>query len=412
MKYFVESYGCTMNYGEGNELSEKMRLLGHVPSATPEDADIVVLNTCTVVDTTEKKMLKRISELKTSGKEIIVTGCMAKAQPSRIQLRLPDSIILPPEDYDSFSSVAGERYGCSEPSVAVTGSTSAVLPIAQGCLGACSYCITKMARGKLRSYPSDELVQKFRNIVENGATEILMTAQDTACYGTDIGTDLPSLLTKMLEIPGEYRIRIGMMNPNNLSPILDGLLEVMDDPRVYKFIHIPVQSGSDYVLERMNRKYTVEEFMDLVDRIRKRYRDISIATDIITGFPGETDDDHTETMKLIAWLNADTVNITRFSARPGTRAFDMDGQIHGRISKERSGDLTPLNTERKFERKRGLIGTSCRVLVTEPGKKGTVMARTSEYRLVVIPDVIPIGTFTDIVIEDADPNYLLGKIVK
>lgn len=411
MRYFVESYGCTMNYGEGDELSEKMRLLGHIPADSADDADIIVLNTCTVVDTTEKKMIDRMAEFKKAKKEIIVTGCMAKAQVSRIKVRLPDSLVIPPESYDSFASSVKEQYGSSSPSSTIDARASAVLPIAQGCLGNCSYCITRIARGKLKSYPSNVLVKRFNEMVDRGVKEILVTAQDTACYGKDSGTSLPVLLKAFLEKEGEYRIRIGMMNPNGLATIVDELLDAMDDPRVYKFLHIPVQSGSDAVLERMNRHYVADDFLSLVEKIRERYPDISISTDMIAGFPGETDEDHQKSIDMLRRLSADTVNVTRFSPRPGTPAFSMDGQIHGRVSKERSREMTQTKSDEALERNVKMIGSVHRVIVTEKGKEGTVIARTGNYRPVGISTDLELGEFVDVGITAAESTHLFGRML-
>ena len=402
-----------MNFGEGDGLSEKMESLGHILSGSAEEADIVILNTCTVVDTTEKKMIKRISDLKGLGKEVIVTGCMAKAQPQRITIRLPESIVLPPEDYGEFSELVSKRYGVSETHRFKSGwihDCTAILPIAQGCLGNCSYCITRIARGKLKSYPVEELTEKFKIMVERGAKEILVTAQDTGCYGRDIGTDLPKLLAEFLKTGGEYRIRIGMMNPNNLG-MLDELLDVMADERVYKFLHIPVQSGSNDVLKRMNRQYTAEEFKNIVKRIRARYQDMSIATDIISGFPGESDNDHGESVQLISGLGAETVNVTRFSARPETPAFSMDDQIHGRVAKSRSRDVTDARSFAALEQNKRFVGTAHRALVTEKGKGGTVIARTGNYRPVALAADLPLGMFLDIEITKAESTHLIGRML-
>lgn len=408
MRYFVESYGCTMNYGEGRQLAERMEAMGHEPVDSADDADIVILNTCTVVEATEKKMIKRMGELRRAGKKVIVTGCMAKAQPNRIMIRLPDSVILPPDRYDEFDSVVRENYGCGEYTAEPDYGSSGIIPIAQGCLGNCSYCITRIARGKLSSFPEKEILQRFETMVNNGVREILVTAQDTACYGRDNGTDLAELIGKMLRTDGDYRIRIGMMNPNGLEPILDRLLEAIDDPRVYKFFHIPVQSGSDDVLGNMRRHYTVERFMDTVGRIRCRYPDVSIATDMIVGFPGETDGDFEKSLNLMRELRADTVNITRFSARPGTDAASME-QIHGRISAERSAKMTEVKNEVEYDVNSALIGKRFRVLVTENGKEGTVITRTENYRPIAIEGNILLGEFLDAEVTGCASTYLVGK---
>lgn len=410
MKYFVESYGCTMNFGEGKQLSNRMSELGHERVDTAEEADIVVLNTCTVVDTTEKKMIRRMSDLRKMGKQVIVTGCMAKVQPSRILIRLPDSIIIPPEEYEHFSERVEERYGCGDTASNVENECFGIIPIAQGCLGNCSYCITKFARGSLISYSEEKILSEFNELVSNGTKEILVTAQDTACYGKDNGQTLPALISKMLRTKGDYRIRIGMMNPTYLELILDDLMDTMIDNRVYRFIHIPVQSGSDKVLSDMRRPYTVDRFINIVDRLRKRYPDISIATDIITGFPGETDIDHRMSIELIERLEADTVNITRFSPRPGTAAMHME-QVTGRVIAERSAEMTDVKNRTEYAVNSKLIGKRFEVLVTENGKGDTVIARTENYRPVAIKEMLPLGTFTEVEIVECAPTYLVGRIL-
>ena len=411
MKYFVESYGCTMNYGEGEQLSRKMDSLGYTRVDSVDDADIVILNTCTVVETTEKNMIRRMGDLKAKGKRVIVTGCMAKVQPKRITIRLPDSLIVPPDRYDDFSDLVTDEFGCCGSPLEPRYGMSAILPIAQGCLGNCSYCITRFARGALRSYSEESLVKEFKEMLDNGAKEILVTAQDTACYGHDTKTDLPSLLRKFLENEGDYRIRIGMMNPNFLEPILDDLMDVMEDRRVYRFLHIPVQSGSDTVLKNMRRRYTAEQFLSMAERLRARYPDISISTDMIAGFPGETDEDHRKSIDLIKRLHADTVNITRFSVRPGTDAASMKDQIQGNVSKERSTQLTETKMDVEYNVNKNLVGKRFRVLVTEKGKPGTVITRTENYRPVGIDEDIPLGTFLDVEVTDCASTYVSGRRV-
>ena len=409
MRYFVETYGCTMNFGEGRQLSEDMASLGYEPADSADDADIVVLNTCTVVETTEKRMLSRISELKRQGKRIVVTGCMAQVQPKRIRIRLPDSPIVRFEEYGRFRDIVSESFGCQGSPVVLETGTDAILPIAQGCLGRCSYCITKFARGDLRSYPADDLLRRYDSFLEGGAKEILITAQDTSSYGRDTGTDLPALIRSMLSRDWDYRIRLGMTNPDSLARVSQGILELMDDERMYRFVHIPVQSGSDAVLGRMRRRYTVGQFMELVDELRSGCPDISIATDMICGFPGETDEDHAKSVDLIRELRADTVNITRFSARPGTDAASME-QVHGRISAERSAELTAVKNDTELDVNASMVGRTYRALATETGKDGTIL-RTGNYRPVVVREDVPLGTFVDVEVTENRPTYLLGRLV-
>lgn len=408
MRYYVESYGCTMNRGEGRELAEDLASLGFEEASSADDADMVVLNTCTVVETTEKHMLSRIADLRSKGKEIVVTGCMAKAQPNRIEIRLPDAPIIPPEDYGTFKERMQGRYGIQGCATSVDFGSEAILPIAQGCLGNCSYCITKVARGDLRSYSPDRLLHRYDSFLEHGTREILVTAQDTAAYGQDIGTTLPELLRSMLSREGDYRLRIGMADPQSVFRVQEDLCELMDDERIYRFLHIPVQSGSDDILRRMRRKYTVEKFFELVDYLRAAVPDISIATDLICGFPGESDEDHAKSVELVKTLHGDTVNITRFSSRPGTDAAKME-QVHGRISAERSAELTIVKNSTELDVNNTLVDRTFGALATEKGKEGTIL-RTNSYRPVVVRDDIPLGTFTDVTVTEARPTYLLGTI--
>ena len=397
-----------MNFGEGDQLSERMAALKHEQVQDADSADIVILNTCTVVDTTEKKMIRRMSELRTAGKKVIVTGCMAKVQANRVMIRLPDAMIIPPDRYSEFSSEVSDRYGMGTSDAGI-GDHSNILPIAQGCMGDCAYCITKFARGRLSSYDPDDLIKRFDSMVGHGVKEILVTAQDTGCYGFDTGTDLPSLLKKMLKNNGEFMIRIGMMNPESLTVIADDLLKVMADPRVYKFLHIPVQSGSDIVLKEMKRSYSVKDFFDLVNKLRSVYPEISISTDLISGFPGETDNDHKKSLDLIKKLKADTVNITRFSPRPGTEAALME-PVHGRISKDRSAELTEMKNKVEYENNSKMIGRIEKALITEKGKGRTMVARTMNYRPVAIHSDLPIGSFVTVEITGCESTYLFGKL--
>ena len=396
-----------MNYGEGAQLSERMSAMGHEETDSADSPDIVILNTCTVVDTTEKKMIRRMTELRNSGKEVIITGCMAKVQVNRINIRLPGSLVIAPEEYPEFSSIVSDRY--SSPITVTADIRSNIIPIAGGCLGDCTYCITKFARGALKSQPMEDLLERFNRIVDSGVKEVLVTAQDTGCYGFDIGASLPELIRRMLGSEKDFRLRIGMMNPNNLAHVADDLLEVMKDHRVYNFLHIPVQSGSDNILEAMNRQYSVKEFTDIVEKLRTVHPGISISTDLISGFPGETDEDHKKSMELIKALGADTVNITRFSPRPGTEASLME-QVHGRVSKERSAELTEMKNRTEHDINRSLVGKRYGALVTEYGKNGTRIVRTDNYRPVAITSDVPIGSFLNVEITDCAPTYLIGRV--
>lgn len=406
MRYFVDSYGCTMNQGEGRQLSARLASLGHEAVDNASEAELVVLNTCTVVASTERRMLRILADLEASGKKVLVTGCMAKVQPLLLQKRSPTAMVLPPRDYDNLFNII-ERVG--DPLPSSPASLTESLPIAQGCLGSCNYCITRLARGTLCSRSLDELEREFNQLLDRGAKEIHLSAQDTACYGVDIGSSLPELLRRLLSRPGEYRIRIGMMNPDRAIPILDELLELMEDSRLYRFLHLPLQSGSDKVLAAMGRRYSVEEFLSLVSRAREAYPDISISTDIINGYPGEDDEDHRLSMEALRQIRAETVNVTRFSRRPGTPAFKMPNRPHGRVSKARSRETTELRFRIAEERNAEMMGEVVRALVNEEGKGDSTIARSGSYRPVVLEGSHALGKFLDLRIVGYAATHLLGE---
>jgi MiaB-like tRNA modifying enzyme len=410
MKVGVEAYGCTMSMGEGEWVRRELVSLGH-QLVESDDADLVVLNTCMVIQPTENRMLRRIRHLRSKGKRLMVAGCMAVAGTSQVLEADPEAILLPFSRYTELGAIMEDI----EPPEGSPGTRARevveIVPIAQGCLGSCAYCVTRLARGGLESRPVDLIRRDVKEAVTGGSREIQITAQDTASYGRDIGTDLGELMRSLSSVDGDYRMRVGMMNPDSLSRIIDSYIGSWSSERVFRFLHIPVQSGSDTVLERMGRGYCVEGFLSIVERFRSLHADMSLSTDIIIGFPGETEEDHEASVRLLEEVKPDIVNITRFSPRPGTRAHDMEDQVHGRISKERSRELTDLRFRISLDRNMDRVGQVETCLVTEKGKEDTVVGRTSSYRPVVIASEVELGRFVTVEIVDAAPTHLFGELV-
>ena len=201
-----------------------------------------------------------------------------------------------------------------------------IIQILEGCNGNCSYCIVKHVKPTLFFFPKHEIVNEVKNAVDKGCKEIWITSQDNGAYGLENNdiSQLPSLLRKIVSIPGEFFVRVGMMNPNNILPMLDELIEVFKSDKLFKFIHIPVQSGNNDILTKMNRKYSVNEFMKIVNEFRKTIPKITISTDVICGFPSETYEQFEDTLDLINEIKPDHLNISRFGARPGTAAQNMN----------------------------------------------------------------------------------------
>jgi len=411
VKFFVETYGCTMNQGESAELSFHLRSIGHQQVASEQEADAALINTCVVIAPTERKILRRLRQLRDDGKYLIIVGCMASVGRNELLNEFPDALVCGTTDYPGFMSVLDERLGRGPHEQEEPESGTLVLPIAQGCNGACTYCITKLARGDLVSYPIDDLLSKVKGALEKGVREVLVTSQDTASYGMDGKDSLPDLLQRICALNGDFRVRVGMMNPDNLKEILEGTAEAYKHPKVYKFLHLPVQTGSDRLIRDMGRAYSAHEYKVMVNTMREAVPELTLSTDVITGFPGETDEDHRATLALMEELRPNIINVTRFSPRPGTVAETMNGQVPGWMSKERSRELTALRFRISSEINAAKVGRTYSVLIDEKGKGDSVMARSDDYIPIVIKGDHALWQRVRVRITSSAPTHLYGEIV-
>ncbi len=415
VKVYLEAYGCTQNYGEARLMQQALVSRGHRIALTPAEADANVIVTCTVIETTERKMLRRMQALAADGKPLVVAGCMAAAQRDLVHRTVPEAKLLPPRKWPQIVELLGAGTVCGDRAADAESQESAwrdaIVPIAQGCAGRCTYCITRVARGRVLSVPIENLVALVQGHVSAGIRDIKLTGQDTAAYGMDAGTSLADLLNAITRIPGDYRVRVGMMDPLTALPILDDLVRAYRPRSVYKFLHLPVQSGDDGILEAMKREHTVAEFERIVSEFRRAIPDVTISTDIIVGFPGETEDAFDRTIDLVRRVRPDTVNITRFSPRAGTPAATMRDRVLGFRVKERSRRLTRLRVAIAREIHESFVGRELAVLTTEPGKAGTTLARTDEYRQVVLPSEEPIGEFGVARILAGREADLIGELI-
>lgn len=412
MKFIVETYGCTMNQGESAELAARLCSLGHHQVFEENEADAALINTCVVIEPTERKILRRMRQLRDEGKRLMIVGCMASVSPKMLREEFPGALISGTSDYPRFMKVLEEEFKCCGEATAPGEPGQMVLPIAQGCNGSCSYCITKLARGDLVSYPLDELVRRVEQALIHGTKEVLVTSQDTAAYGMDGDHRLPDLLKAVCDLPGDFRVRVGMMNPDNLAEILDGMIEAYKHPKLYRFLHLPVQSGSDRIIRDMGRAYTSAEYIEMVRRMRSAVPELTLSTDVITGFPGEAETDHRHTVDLMERLRPNIINVTRFSRRPGTVADGMRGQVPGWVSKERSRELTRLRFRISTEINASKIGRVYSVLIDERGKGSSVMARTDDYLPVVIKGEHDLWNRVNVRITGHASTHLYGAIVQ
>jgi len=416
MNIYIETYGCTANKSDERLLLSLLLEKGHQIVSSITDADVLILLTCTVIGTTEQRMLSRLEVFHKTHKKIIVTGCMPAVQKNLILSIAPHAFLLPPRSIMYITDIIdGDRpafvHSKKTSFPRYYDSTIAPLLIAEGCRLACSYCITHFARGSLRSFPAEEIVTDVRSALSQGCKEIQLTAQDTASYGLDTGTNLGDLLDTITSLDGSFRIRVGMMNPATVEKNLGSILRSFQHPNIYKFLHLPVQSGDDDILQKMNRGYQVKEFTSLVHRFRKTIPTLTFSTDVIIGFPTETEEQFDRTLQLLKKIKPDIVNVTRFSARPLTAAKKMKGRIPTHIVKTRSTVAADLCSRLSFEKNKQHLGKDYSVLVTEPGKRNSVTARTDSYKQVVLTESVPIGSVVQVRITDVTSTYLFGKLI-
>jgi MiaB-like tRNA modifying enzyme len=430
-----EGYGCTLSYGESRRTRALAEEAGWETTDDATSASMVVIHTCTVIGKTERSMLRRIDTLAISGRLVMVAGCLPRAQAEAVEA-LEEDLIIPvlgqePEDVvealgrvdpalidDPMFLSRVDAHAGSRPDP--TRRTDAIVPIASGCLGRCSYCITRHAWGALRSNPLDKVIAEAEDWLVQGFHEVQLTAQDTGAWGRDgeEGQRLPDLVRAVASIddaPGEYRVRVGMLNPESLEPIFDKFVDVLQLPRVYRFVHLPVQAGSDRVLEQMVRRYTVAQWEDLVVRLRKAIPDVTLHTDIICGFPGEEDEEFEKTLELIKRVRPDVTNVKAFSPRPHTEAAHMQGAVEGPVMKRRTRRASKLVEQQSQKALAFHEGEEVDVMVTELGKVGTqtMMARDMRYNPVVVAEAegLTVGQIVTVRLLEARGVYLMGELV-
>jgi MiaB-like tRNA modifying enzyme len=416
MKICIEVYGCTANKSDASLILGLLKKHSYETVKRIEDADVLIILTCTVISTTEQRMLSRLRIFKKTDKKVIVAGCMASIQPKIIKSILPEAKLLPAQySHHIIDLLQDKKVSFTEKNKTSISKNfeGAIAPIsiAEGCMLSCSYCITSPARGRLKSFPADEIVKDVFSAINQGCIEIQLTAQDTSSYGLDSNGNLGELLKNICKIKGEYRIRIGMMNPYTALKNLDSIIQGYSDPRIYKFLHLPVQSGDNNILNKMNRKYTIDDFLFVIKNFRDAYPKITISTDIIVGFPTETNDQFHNSIKLIKEVIPDVVNITRYSARPYTKAKTMRGRVRTDIVKDRSKILTNICKGILKEKNAQHIGKKYNVLIIKKGKNNTSIGKTDSYKSVVLSEDIDIGLSTTVEITNATSTHLVGTLI-
>lgn len=410
-----KTYGCSFNQLDSQLMAGKLKKEGFNIVHDDENADLMIINSCTVKNLSESKFFNDIKKYKDEkNKKIVVSGCITQAEESYLNTKLKDISVIGTNDLDKIVYVCKqtlqnnpiqiisklgrkpeneknrlekEKLRLSSPKIR-DNSIIEIIPINEGCLNTCSFCKTKQARGNLFSYSIESIKQNVFKAINEGAKEIYLTSQDTGCYGFDIDTNLPTLLKEILKIEGDYKIRIGMGNPNHFKKIIDEVLDIMlKDERLYRFLHIPLQSASDRILDEMKRMYTLKDYENIVLKARLKIPDITIANDIIVAYPTETEEEFQETVKSIKTTNV--LNYSRFWLRPNTpadRMYDKKQFIEGSESKRRAKVLREEFEKIALEKNKKWIGWTGECIITEKGKDGTntMIARNNYYKPIII----------------------------
>nr|XP_044992516.1 threonylcarbamoyladenosine tRNA methylthiotransferase isoform X2 [Jaculus jaculus] len=448
-KIWIRTWGCSHNNSDGEYMAGQLAAYGYKITENASDADLWLLNSCTVKNPAEDHFRNSIKKAREENKKVVLAGCVPQAQPrqdylkglSIIGVQQIDRVVEVVEETIKGHSVRllgqkkdnGKRLGGAPLDLPKIRKNPLIeiISINTGCLNACTYCKTKHARGSLGSYPIDELVHRAKQSFQEGVCEIWLTSEDTGAYGRDIGTDLPTLLWNLVEvIPEGAMLRLGMTNPPYILEHLEVLMyfpdshmgfllspalhmemaKILHHPRVYSFLHIPVQSASDSVLMDMKREYCVADFKRVVDFLKEKVPGITIATDIICGFPGETEQDFQQTVKLVEEYKFPSLFINQFYPRPGTPAAKME-QVPAHVKKQRTKDLSRVfHSYNPYEHK---IGERQQVLVTEESFDSKFyVAHNRFYEQVLVPKNPPfMGKMVEVDIYESGKHFMKGQPV-
>ena len=418
-KIWVEAYGCSASFSDSEMISGLIVNGGHTLAENPDDSDLSVIVTCSVKDATASKMIHRIKE--SNSKPLVVAGCLPKAEKDTVEKFAENASLLGPNSIgktlqviqstlDGKKLIALEDSDISKvglPKIRLNPAVG-IVEIASGCMSECTFCQTKLSKGDLQSYRVGDIVRQVKTEISEGCSEVWLTSTDNGCYGFDINSDLPELINSVVEIPDKFFVRVGMMNPMYMPRIRDNLLKSFDSSKVFKFLHVPVQSGSDKVLNDMKRGHTASTFRDVVNQFREKFGKFTISTDVIVGFPTETEEDFEMTMNLLRDTKPDIVNLSRYSQRPGTDAAEMV-QIDVAEVKRRSKIAYELISDISRENNQKWVGWKGQVLFDEEFEN-QVRGRNFAYKPIFVNEEPKIGQISSVEITEATNHSLIGRI--
>lgn len=416
---YLKTFGCAHNMADSEVMAHYLHLADYKVTGLEQEvhemnksyqekeeelinsADLIIFNTCTVKNPSDDKFFAQLNK---QNKPCIITGCIPQSVSHKLKTGEVDQdywlnkySALGVEQLDAIVEVVNEtlqghivhRFGKAKKLKDRTFLPSlrknqyvAIIPILQGCLGHCTYCKTKFARGSLKSYPMESILNQIRSAKAQGVKEMWLVSEDNGAYGLDIGTDFPSLLKEITKIEGNHKIRVGMFNPEYAYQYKEELAELLKHEVFYKFLHIPVQAGNDQVLNDMVRPYTAKEWRESVEYIRSHIPDMRFSTDIICGFPTESDEAFADTMNLMKEVPMDVINISKFYPRPDTKAATMK-QLSSKVIKARSKELHDWFEQQN--RNTDYVGETVTAYFTEQGKvPGSFIGHTQAYKQVIV----------------------------
>ena len=429
MKVGIYSLGCKVNIYESEYITELLKNHNYEIVPFTEPADIYIINTCSVTNESDRKSRKIIREAKRHNPNAIVIamGCYTQIKAKTNKDEIEADIILGNKDKTMIVSIIEEYLKNNNQLIDIhnlredihfedmtihtfTNHTRAFVKIQDGCNAFCSYCIIPYARGQMRSKNFDKVLEEVRTLVNNGYKEIVLTGIHTGRYGQDINTNLETLLKELLTIPNLYRLRLSSIEINEVT---DGIIKLLKDSSIMaKHLHIPLQSGSDKILKSMNRKYDLNFFLNRVKTIKEEIPDISLTTDLIVGFPGETDEDFLDTINTLNTIKFTKIHTFPYSKRDGTVASTMPNQIDGNIKKQRVRKILTMSHDFEHEFYQNHLNQVTEVL-TETTKTNQTTGYTSNYIPITINKEIPDNTIiTTKIIDITEDNQVVGEIVE
>ncbi|MGC8661156.1 MAG: tRNA (N(6)-L-threonylcarbamoyladenosine(37)-C(2))-methylthiotransferase [Nitrososphaeria archaeon] len=420
-QYYIETYGCAANQADSVIMRGILENNGWTESDETA-ADVIIINTCGVKKPTEDKILYRINEIVGSKRPLVVAGCLTRIDRQRI-LESGCNVAIDVHSVDRIAEAAAMSLNGARGELMTSdliadkpamigrtlSSTIGVIEVQEGCGYHCTFCATKLSRGANHSFPLPGIIRATSELARQGAVEIWLTGQDVAAYYHE-GKRLPDLLGQISSIQSEFKIRVGMMTPPFAKAITGDLLRLFPSRYIYQFFHVPVQSGSDIVLSDMRRGYRSSLFEGVVNSIREKLPSGTIETDVIVGYPTETEADFQATLSLLERIRPASVNLSKFWPMPGTVASKLK-PIDSRIVSRRSKEAYELIMEIMNRSNKGWLGWEGEVLITERGnRKGTWKGRNFAYKQIVIhSEREMLGKSLDVKVVDADSVNLYAK---